>query len=217
MLIDESTMLDRYMLEALDRTLRDLLDNEKPFGGKIVILAGDFRQCLPVVPGASRPETVHHCINQSSLWSHFKIMKLSVNMRIHASGGRNLQEFDDWSLSIGNGEAKSIRLPEKYITVQIRTNSVSDTNSEARAMQDFCDQVFPDIGHNIDNPRWLEGRALLATTNKVISSIGFGFVRHSLNKNELSRQGITLENLLGNFLFSFILSISSCSSIKSEQ
>ena len=35
-----------------------------------------------------------------------------------------------------------------------------------------------------------------------ISSLDFGLIRHVLNKNELSRQGITLENLLGNFLFS---------------
>ena len=39
-------MLDHYMLEALDRTLRDLMRiPDKPFGDKIFILAGDFRQC----------------------------------------------------------------------------------------------------------------------------------------------------------------------------
>ena len=54
LLIDEATMLDKFMLEALDRTLRDLLRKpDCPFGGKIIILAGDFRQCLPVVPGAT--------------------------------------------------------------------------------------------------------------------------------------------------------------------
>ena len=67
LMIDESTMLDRYNLEALNRTLQDLMGNIKPFGGKILILAGDFRQCLPVVPGATRGEIVRHCINQSPL------------------------------------------------------------------------------------------------------------------------------------------------------
>ena len=68
LLIDESTMLDRFQLEALDRTLKDLMDkHELPFGGKIILLAGDFRQCLPVVPGASRAGTVSHCINKSEL------------------------------------------------------------------------------------------------------------------------------------------------------
>ena len=61
LLIDEATMLDRFQLEALDRTLRDLTGIANiPFGGKIVLLAGDFRQCLPVVPRANRAGTISH-------------------------------------------------------------------------------------------------------------------------------------------------------------
>ena len=63
LLIDEATMLDRYQLESLDRTLRDLMGQPKlPFGGKVLVLSGDFRQCLPVIPGATRAETVSHCL-----------------------------------------------------------------------------------------------------------------------------------------------------------
>merc|ERR1711963_618155 len=95
LLIDEATMLDRYMLEALDRTLKDIMSTpDKVFGGKIIILAGDFRQCLPVVPGATRAGIVAHCINQSPLWTQFKILKLTRNMRVHASGDKDLEEFD---------------------------------------------------------------------------------------------------------------------------
>ena len=83
MMIDEATMLDRYLLEALDRTLRDLMDDDGAFGGKTLILAGDFGQCLPVVKGASKLDTVRQCINQSPLWKHFRVMQLSVNMRVH--------------------------------------------------------------------------------------------------------------------------------------
>ena len=53
-IIDEAPMLDRFQLEALDRTLRDITNNENPFGGKILILSGDFRQTLPIIPYASR-------------------------------------------------------------------------------------------------------------------------------------------------------------------
>ena len=104
LLIDESTMLDRYQLEALDRSLRDLMQIEKePFGGKIIILAGDFRQCLPVVPRANRAGTVRQCINQSHLWKNFTIYNLSENLRVRASGNEDLQSFDKWTLDIGNG------------------------------------------------------------------------------------------------------------------
>ena len=53
---DEAPMSHRHTFETLDRTLRDLLStenslaSEKPFGGKTILLGGDFRQILPVIP-----------------------------------------------------------------------------------------------------------------------------------------------------------------------
>ena len=43
LLIDEVTMMDRFHLEMLDRTLRDIMGVDQVFGGKIIILSGDFR------------------------------------------------------------------------------------------------------------------------------------------------------------------------------
>ena len=124
LLIDESTMLDGFQLEALDRSLRDLMGNpHQPFGGKIILLAGDFRQCLPVVPGASRAGTVSHCINKSRLWQHFQVLELTENMRVRASGDLILEEFDKWTLSIGNGVDLNggVPIPKEMITEIVPT------------------------------------------------------------------------------------------------
>ena len=40
---DEAPMAHRFLLEALDRSLRDIMNNNLMFGGKSLILAGDFR------------------------------------------------------------------------------------------------------------------------------------------------------------------------------
>ncbi|XP_039311973.1 uncharacterized protein LOC105206659 [Solenopsis invicta] len=45
---DEAPMAPRYALEIIDRTLRDIMNNALPFGGKIIVLGGDFRQLLPI-------------------------------------------------------------------------------------------------------------------------------------------------------------------------
>ncbi|XP_016173825.1 uncharacterized protein LOC107616376 [Arachis ipaensis] len=53
---DEALMANKLAFEALDRTLRDIMisvsdrNKDLPFGGKVVVLGGDFRQVLPVIP-----------------------------------------------------------------------------------------------------------------------------------------------------------------------
>ncbi|XP_022852762.1 ATP-dependent DNA helicase PIF2-like [Olea europaea var. sylvestris] len=47
---DEAPMINRYAVEAVDKMLRDITDCNMPFGGKVMVLGGDFRQVLSVVP-----------------------------------------------------------------------------------------------------------------------------------------------------------------------
>lgn len=78
---DEAPMSPRYALEIADRTLQHVMNNNIPFGGKIVILGGDFRQLLPVQPHATRSETINLSIKFSPLWKHFRTFSLKQNMR----------------------------------------------------------------------------------------------------------------------------------------
>ena len=168
-LIDEATMLDAFMLGALDRSLRDIMGKaEQPFGGKIIVLAGDFRQCLPVVPGANRAGIVKHCINHSNLWGNLTLLKLTKNMRVQASGDPILEDFDQWTLKIGNGEISDLSVPQNFIATKIIPNSKNDSSSEGKAMQEFCEIMFPDLEQNITDRNWVDGRAILATTNKEV-------------------------------------------------
>ncbi|RZC16770.1 hypothetical protein D0Y65_009892 [Glycine soja] len=81
---DEAPMAHRYCFEALDKTLNDIMcmcnyDNV-PFGGKIVVFRGDFRQILLVIPRGSRSDIVHATINASYLWDYCTVLKLTKNM-----------------------------------------------------------------------------------------------------------------------------------------
>ena len=59
--LDEASMLDRYQMEALDRTFHDILDSEQPFGGKTLVLSGDFRQGQVIVDTAEYVGLVNVC------------------------------------------------------------------------------------------------------------------------------------------------------------
>ncbi len=92
---DESTMATHYALDAVDRLLKDLMDNQSPFGGKVILLGGDFRQCLTVVKHANRTVIVESSIKFSRLWSCFKRLKLNRNMR---TSGLN-KGFNEWLIN----------------------------------------------------------------------------------------------------------------------
>ncbi|XP_053213304.1 uncharacterized protein LOC128396721 [Panonychus citri] len=101
---DEASMIPVRALSVVDSLLRDIMQIQLPFGGKTFVFGGDFRQILPVVPNGGKIETVNNCIKKSPLWQHFKVMKLTVNMR----ASRSSQAFRDLLLSIGDGEYPNI-------------------------------------------------------------------------------------------------------------
>lgn len=191
LMIDEATMLHRFQLEAMDRSLRDLTgQKDQAFGGKVLILAGDFRQCLPVVPGASRAGTVSACINKSHLWQHFQVLRLTENMRVHASGDPTLEAFDQWTVSLGDGTAGEnglVPIPEGMVT-EIQPNTPSESWREKQAMEEFCRGVFPDLANNISLQGWLEGRAILTPINKEVKTL------NDMMQDWLQGEGIVLNS-----------------------
>jgi len=79
---DEAPMSPRYALEIIDRTLRDIMNNDLPFRGKIIVLGGDFRQFLPIKIHSIRSEIVNLSIKFSSTWRHFLNFFLTENIRV---------------------------------------------------------------------------------------------------------------------------------------
>jgi ATP-dependent DNA helicase PIF1 len=47
---DQVAMTKKQSIEMLDRSLQDIMGCELPFGGKVMVFGGDFRQVLLVVP-----------------------------------------------------------------------------------------------------------------------------------------------------------------------
>ena len=52
------TITEKNIFLAIDRTFQEIRSNTKPFGGMTVLLSGDWRQTLPVIPRANRPQVV---------------------------------------------------------------------------------------------------------------------------------------------------------------
>ena len=90
-------MDNKHCFDALDRTLRDILQQDRPFRGITIALGGDFRQILPMVPKRIRVDIVQATITSSYLWKNFKVHTINSEMK------HLIIDFYKWLLSIGNG------------------------------------------------------------------------------------------------------------------
>ena len=80
-IIDEASMIPTHALHAIDRCLQDITQDSRPFGGKTLLLGGDFRQVLPVVPRAPPTVIIDTCLKRSPMWPLFQQHTLTRNMR----------------------------------------------------------------------------------------------------------------------------------------
>ena len=64
---DEAVMQHRHVFECVERTFRDIRQDQRPFGGLVMCFCGDFRQLLPVVVNGSKGQIIATTLNNSSL------------------------------------------------------------------------------------------------------------------------------------------------------
>ncbi|XP_049308573.1 uncharacterized protein LOC125777509 [Bactrocera dorsalis] len=79
---DECPMTHKKSLEALNRTLQDLRRSLQLFGGALILLSGDFRQTLPVIPRSTPADEINACLKSSFLWAHVQMLSLTKNSLI---------------------------------------------------------------------------------------------------------------------------------------
>ncbi|XP_026482511.1 uncharacterized protein LOC113389708 [Ctenocephalides felis] len=101
---DECTMAHKKSLEALNFTLKDLRRNNNIFGGLMILLAGDFRQTLPVIPRGTPTDELNACLKASPLWNNVKTLSLTTNMRVQLQNDQSAAQFSKQLLAVGNGK-----------------------------------------------------------------------------------------------------------------
>jgi hypothetical protein len=170
---DEAPMLDKYCFETVDRTFRDLMKNKEPklaeipFGGKVMVFGGDFRQTLPVVRHGNRSAVVSSCLNRSYLWKHMRIYNFTINKRIELSSETNKKDqyaFSKYLIDVGEGTEKTYRtLDGDDNLIKLPDEICMDLTNPLELIH----QVYEDIETKYSDINYIIDRAILATTNKV--------------------------------------------------
>nr|XP_042904249.1 ATP-dependent DNA helicase PIF1-like [Parasteatoda tepidariorum] len=160
---DECTMAHKHSLEALNRTLKDIKNNDKLFGGTLLLLSGDFRQTLPVIPRSTYADEINACLKSSPLWYNVEKVQLTVNMRVQMLQDPSAETFSKQLLDIGDGkvtkdETGCIKLPEDFCTIIDSKDALINL-------------IFPDLHTQYINHEWLAERAILAAKNVDVNEL----------------------------------------------
>lgn len=160
---DEVTMANKSNVEALNRSLQDLRGNNIIMGGVTVLLAGDFRQTLPVIPRGTRADEVNACIKSSTLWPQIQSLRLSKNMRVHVHGDQGAGEFSALLLKVGDGRVSEV---DGRISIPPSLCTAVDT------LDQLIHGIYPDIHHLATKGRdFLKERAILTPKNEKAAEI----------------------------------------------
>ncbi|CAN1310136.1 ATP-dependent DNA helicase PIF1 [Linum perenne] len=165
---DEAPMIHKLSFEAVDRTMCDIMnmplsgENYVPFGGKVVLLGGDFRQTLPVVPNGSREDNINATL---------------INMRITTNSINTTPMFDgltfpDWVLAVGNGTLRTY--PTKKNTkfddlITIPSPFLIQTTT--KPLDELISRVYPSFIESYQSLQYIKSRAIVSPTNAVVSEI----------------------------------------------
>lgn len=149
---DECAMVHKKAFESVGRMLRDIRGVDKIMGGVLVLLTGDFRQTLPVVPGGTRADEINSTLKSSLLWPKVEKLHLTKNMRAHITGDEEAWDFSEVLEDIGNGkigkDTNGVFSPPPTVCV--------------KNLEELMNSIYPNIEENHKDPTWLSQRALLA-------------------------------------------------------
>ncbi|XP_057756085.1 uncharacterized protein LOC130975280 [Arachis stenosperma] len=182
---DEALMTNKLAFEALNRTLRDIIvsvcnrNKDLPFGGKVVVLGGDFRQVLPVIPKGSRTEIVIASINSSVVWKYCKVLRLTKNVRLaigsKQSTAQELRSFSDWILQIGEGRCGTVVNDKLFVDIP----SDLIISVLENPVEDIVNTIHPNLVKNFRDPSFFQDRPILAPTVDNVEEINNYIIRCS--------------------------------------
>jgi hypothetical protein len=174
---DEAPAQHQHCAEAVDHTFRNVLQQaESPFGGKVIVFGGDFRQCPPVVARGSRPAIVGAALKRSVLWRHVQVLALTENMQLRDDlASRPYAEYILW---VRDGTKPSVL--EGEVPLLPHGNATPSAGIEiglfpgiaCRANLDgLISSVFLDLPNRYAEEGYMDGRAILTAKNMVVNQI----------------------------------------------
>ena len=159
-------MTHKYCVEALNKSLQDLINNNTLFGGKTIVFSGDWRQIGPVVEYGSASDTVEAAVISSFLWSNITRLRLTALQR-----DKEDEQYASFVRAVGEGRQPTVHIPNGDMVALSNTNDTSTSDhyklNFTTNFDDLVNFVYPNLN---EETHIMHDRAILATTNTAIDA-----------------------------------------------
>ncbi|XP_073302926.1 uncharacterized protein [Primulina huaijiensis] len=170
-------MTQKFCFEVLDKSMKEIMrfvnhsSLHMPSGGKTVVFGGAFRRILHVIPTGSRHDIVLATINSPYFWRHYKVLRLTNNMRL-----RNLssdQEYAEmkkklnWIANLGDGKIGEAN--DGYAAIDIPDELLLKDYNDSIAT--IVESTYLFFGNIVSDATYFQQKAILAPTLDVVQSV----------------------------------------------
>ncbi|XP_074318042.1 uncharacterized protein LOC141654826 [Silene latifolia] len=162
--------------------MRDVLALEDPeaktklFGGKVILLGGDFRQVLPIITKGKRQDIIQASINRSYIWYECQLFTLSKSMRVSETADNPQKQkinhaFNNWLLAMGDGriETKAAENETEPTWIEIPKEYIGSNGP--LSVETVVERIYPYFQQERFNETYLKERAILTSLNEMADKI----------------------------------------------
>ncbi|XP_027166340.1 uncharacterized protein LOC113766337 [Coffea eugenioides] len=155
-------MAKQDTIEAFDLLLKDIMDSDKPFGGKVIVFGSDFRQTLPVIQNATRDIQVQASFVNSTLWGSLQKVTLMENIRALLD-----KPFLEFLLRVGEGTEPE----DEDGRISLSNDILLPYDSKDNSLDRLIESVFSDLQLYSLDPYLMINRCILSAMNIAVDDV----------------------------------------------
>ena len=172
---DEAPMANKSVLHWINRQLQDIMGNRELFGGKVLLLCGDFQQLPAVVPRGTPQSVINSSIKRSPLFQYAVPLTLVRNERLRrqlrdgnltTAQMAQLKWFNKWLSNIGSDNVPHFEDFHRQ-AVQIPSSLLS----RHKNLSSLIDSMYGNVNNEGDNAAYFQERAILTPKNDAVREI----------------------------------------------
>ena len=140
-------MTHKYCIEALNKTLQDILNTDSRFGSETILSSGDWRQVGHVVKYGSASDTVEAAVISSFLWTSITRLRLTASQR-----DKEDKQYASFVRAVGGNRPPTIHMSNGDMVALSNASDKSTTDhftlEHTTNFEDLINFVYPDLNED---------------------------------------------------------------------